>query len=721
MAKENNSAASEAATPQEVDHRVLQALEFSKAAYRSRNASFGESALPIMRLQGTPDTWVDISWQETNSVAYLAFKGPLMKEYKTMRGSSMQPKYLRGVSAAARVDAAALWRFEALLEHSGDIAGIRGAVMNLSGGNAPRRVVCTGYCVGGSIAGVAAPWAAMTWPDADVRCITFGSLPVGNRPFAHVFSWLVATKYPVYHAGDPLATSAATDGLLALGHIINISPDHADMAEIKGVKKELPCHDLEAYEESLTHARQGSILQLPSNTSGLQGISRKSLQRHITDLWHANKKRRADATGKKGPGQDQSSSTPGLDNFQGCAERQRGFEDAALAEAASPHAQRPTSLNEQATPVIGWFQGAVAAAAAPIAEEGGGAPHTAAAETAYGVLSGNSGEENKRPAQQQQQQGTAAPSQAPRERASPSMVFQEGAHVAAVDHSNAEFGKMYLASRVRGPALASHGMYHSLDYFKGVTGLRTADMLVCKRTETYCAVGWMPSGTLVIAFRGTSTLKHVAQDIKFFSARVEFLPEAFPRAKAHSGFLEQLSSITNPDQCCQNLEATIKALTGGREPNRIICCGHSLGAAVAALAGMWAALQYPDADIRCYGFGTPKTGNKQLCQAFNFLVGHSIRVENGHDPIPLLPAHALGYDVYEHSVALHRRRIFQDRRPLVCKVFPDIMDHGMVNYVRKLKTCIPSDSGVKVWDDPNLRPEQDLDSMLEKNKISCSC
>lgn len=50
-----------------------------------------------------------------------------------MRGSSMQPKYLRGVSAAARVDGAALWRFEALLEHSGDIAGIRGAVMNLSG------------------------------------------------------------------------------------------------------------------------------------------------------------------------------------------------------------------------------------------------------------------------------------------------------------------------------------------------------------------------------------------------------------------------------------------------------------------------------------------------------------------------------------------------------------------------------------------------------------
>ncbi len=59
-----------------------------------------------------------------------------------MRGSSKQPQYLRGVSAAAQVDAAALWRFEALLEHSGDIAGIGGAVMNLSGAHFSVSVRC---------------------------------------------------------------------------------------------------------------------------------------------------------------------------------------------------------------------------------------------------------------------------------------------------------------------------------------------------------------------------------------------------------------------------------------------------------------------------------------------------------------------------------------------------------------------------------------------------
>lgn len=35
-----------------------------------------------------------------------------------------------------------------------------------------------------------------------------------------------------------------------------------------------------------------------------------------------------------------------------------------------------------------------------------------------------------------------------------------------------------------------------------------------------CAVGWIPSGTLIIAFRGTANLTNVKADINFFSKRV---------------------------------------------------------------------------------------------------------------------------------------------------------------------------------------------------------
>lgn len=48
--------------------------------------------------------------------------------------------------------------------------------------------------------------------------------------------------------------------------------------------------------------------------------------------------------------------------------------------------------------------------------------------------------------------------------------------------------QMFLNTRVRGPVLASHGVYHSLEYFKGVTGIRDADLLVCKKTETHVSI-----------------------------------------------------------------------------------------------------------------------------------------------------------------------------------------------------------------------------------------
>jgi hypothetical protein len=50
---------------------------------------------------------------------------------------------------------------------------------------------------------------------------------------------------------------------------------------------------------------------------------------------------------------------------------------------------------------------------------------------------------------------------------------------------NSLLEQMFVNTRVRGPLLASHGVYHGLDYFKGVTGIKKAELLVCKKTETY--------------------------------------------------------------------------------------------------------------------------------------------------------------------------------------------------------------------------------------------
>ena len=56
---------------------------------------------------------------------------------------------------------------------------------------------------------------------------------------------------------------------------------------------------------------------------------------------------------------------------------------------------------------------------------------------------------------------------------------------------------------------------------------------------------------------------------------------------------------------------------------------------------MWATVNFPDADVRCVGFAGPRVGNKAFCQSANYLIGSSIRVEVGHDPIPNVPGRSM--------------------------------------------------------------------------------
>lgn len=48
----------------------------------------------------------------------------------------------------------------------------------------------TGFCVGGSLATIAACWAALQSPTSDVRCITFGAPHVGNAAFVEAFRFV---------------------------------------------------------------------------------------------------------------------------------------------------------------------------------------------------------------------------------------------------------------------------------------------------------------------------------------------------------------------------------------------------------------------------------------------------------------------------------------------------------------------------------------------------
>lgn len=51
----------------------------------------------------------------------------------------------------------------------------------------------------------------------------------------------------------------------------------------------------------------------------------------------------------------------------------------------------------------------------------------------------------------------------------------------------------------------------------------------------------------------------------------------------YAGFLQQFAAVCQPDRADTNISAVLKELSGGKTPNRVICCGHSLGGALATL------------------------------------------------------------------------------------------------------------------------------------------
>ena len=51
----------------------------------------------------------------------------------------------------------------------------------------------------------------------------------------------------------------------------------------------------------------------------------------------------------------------------------------------------------------------------------------------------------------------------------------------------------------------------------------------------------------------------------------------------HAGFLQQFAGVCRPDKPEKNMSTVLEQLSGGRTPTRVLCCGHSLGGALATL------------------------------------------------------------------------------------------------------------------------------------------
>lgn len=183
-------------------------------------------------------------------------------------------------------------------------------------------------------------------------------------------------------------------------------------------------------------------------------------------------------------------------------------------------------------------------------------------------------------------------------------------------------------------------------------------------------------GFHVLAFRGTVGLQDWLQD-----AMVQ-LDNFRDGQKVHHGFNQALDEVW-PD--------VERALASVATP--IFFTGHSLGAALATLAGARSTANPP---LAVYAFGSPRVGNRKFAAAYPVRL---YRVVNNRDLVTIVPPESLGY---EHAGELHyitsdkrlltnpstRERLIDSFKDddthslLKGDVLPEqIADHAPVNYV----------------------------------------
>ncbi len=142
------------------------------------------------------------------------------------------------------------------------------------------------------------------------------------------------------------------------------------------------------------------------------------------------------------------------------------------------------------------------------------------------------------------------------------------------------------------------------------------------------------NSNLAVCFRGTESIRDALTDLNIIRVSMEIpnLPKnKWP--KVHFGFLNQFNTVK------KEIDDKIKEYSDSKiEEKNIIFNGHSLGGGLSTLASVYFGYKYPNLNIHCVTFGSPRVGSSYFGKLFNQKVDKSYRFVNDNDPIPLVPA-----------------------------------------------------------------------------------
>jgi len=154
-------------------------------------------------------------------------------------------------------------------------------------------------------------------------------------------------------------------------------------------------------------------------------------------------------------------------------------------------------------------------------------------------------------------------------------------------------------------------------------------------------VGFSPSQqSVIVAHQGTDTsqIEALATDADAFQESLDssLFPGVSSSVEAHSGFAnEQAKTATQ-------ILSAVKTAISAHSATRVTIVGHSLGAAIALLDGVYLPLHISGVTFRVIGYGMPRVGN----QAFADYVDAHLsltHINNKEDFVPIVPGRFLGY------------------------------------------------------------------------------
>ena len=175
------------------------------------------------------------------------------------------------------------------------------------------------------------------------------------------------------------------------------------------------------------------------------------------------------------------------------------------------------------------------------------------------------------------------------------------------------------------------------------TSLIEADaVMLTAMTDPHPAVAAMTKDTGIFGLMGRNSASRIAflsfrgtSDVAEWVADIDAIPDDYRPisgfGQVHSGFQEVYQLIR------ANIAANLRAATAGCD--QILITGHSLGAALAVLAGPDVAQAMPPNTIepRLLTFAGPKVGLSDFAAKFNALIESCFRVVNFLDIVPFLP------------------------------------------------------------------------------------